>query len=131
DDYLTTPFGAKELLARVHVGLRHAAKGQAGAVFRTGELEVDLDRRSVKVAGHDLHLTPTEYEILKTFIANPGRVVTDQALLRKVWGPGYGDEAHYLHVYMARLRKKLESGSAHRYLATEPGVGYRLVVEDA
>lgn len=112
DDYLTKPFGTRELLARVQVGLRHAARVSSGgpAAFRTGQLEVDLERRSVKSGGAEVHLTPTEYELLKAFVTHPEKVLTDQTLLRLVWGPGYGGEAHYLHVYMARLRKKLESG---------------------
>jgi two-component system KDP operon response regulator KdpE len=84
------------------------------------------------VAGADIHLTPTEYDLLKAFIAHPDRVLTDRMLLQAVWGPAYGDEAHYLHVYMARLRKKIEpDAQSPRYLVTEPGVGYRLVSEQA
>lgn len=80
--------------------------------------------------GELVHLTPTEYEILKVFLANPDRVLTDRALLQQVWGPEYGEEAHYLHVYMARLRRKIEADPQRpRYIATEPGVGYRFVTE--
>ena len=133
DDYLTKPFGVDELLARVRVALRHAARPSQGVepVFRTGELEVDLGLRIVRVSGQEVHLTPTEYELLKAFIAHPNKVLTDQMLLRAVWGPEYGSEAHYLHVYVARLRKKLEGDPQNpKYLSTEPGVGYRLLAEE-
>lgn len=133
DDYLTKPFGVDELLARIRVALRHAARPSSGVepIFRTGGLEVDLERRRVSVAGREVRLSPTEYDLLKTFIAHPDRVLTDTLLLREVWGPEYGSEGHYLHVYMARLRKKLEDDPRRpRYLVTEPGVGYRLLADD-
>ena len=130
DDYLTKPFGVDELLARIRVALRHAARSAIGteSVFRSGELSVDLERREVRTGGRRVHLTPTEYALLGALIADAGRVLTDRALLQRVWGPEYGSEDHYLHVYMARLRKKLEPDPANpRYLRTEPGVGYRLL----
>ena len=133
DDYLTKPFGADELLARVRVGLRHAARPTVGAAatFRTGTLEIDLERRLVTVDGSEVRLTPTEYSLLTALVAAPGTVMTDSALLRRVWGPGYDRERHYIHVYMGRLRKKLEpEPSRPRFIRTEPGVGYRLL-EDA
>jgi two-component system KDP operon response regulator KdpE len=130
DDYLTKPFGVEELLARVRVALRHAAGPTTGAeaVYRSGDLEVDVERRRVRAAGEDIHVTPTEYELLKAFVAHPDKLLTDRMLLQEVWGPEYGNEAHYLHVYVARLRKKIEPDPQRpRYLVTEPGVGYRLV----
>jgi two-component system KDP operon response regulator KdpE len=130
DDYLTKPFGVDELLARVRVGLRHASRPSLGpgSTFRTGGLEVDLERRRVRLDGAEIHLTPTEYALLTALVAAPGTVLTDGALLRRVWGPGYDRERHYIHVYMGRLRKKLEPdpGRPH-YIRTEPGVGYRLL----
>jgi two-component system KDP operon response regulator KdpE len=133
DDYVTKPFSADELLARIRVALRHIARPSRGTVsaFETGGLRIDLERRAVSVDGRAVHLTPTEYELLKAFIAAPNRVLTDRMLLRRVWGAEYGDESHYLHVYVARLRKKLEADPQRpRYLLTEPGVGYRLVAEE-
>ena len=134
DDYLTKPFGVEELLARVRVALRHAARPEAGTapVLKTGDLEVDIEQRLVRVAGSDVHLTPTEYELLRAFVSHPDKVFTDRMLLREVWGPEYGDEAHYLHVYVARLRKKIEPDPQRpRYVITEPGVGYRFVTDSA
>ncbi|MCL5256531.1 MAG: response regulator transcription factor [Chloroflexi bacterium] len=132
DDYLVKPFGVDELLARIRAGLRHAVKPRSGAepVFRTGELEVDLEHRRVRVGGNEVHLTPTEYALLKAFINHPDKIMTDRMLLQQVWGPQYGSESHYLHVYVARLRRKLEPDPQNpRYLVTDPGVGYRLVTE--
>lgn len=132
DDYLTKPFGVDELVARVRVALRHAAHiGGAEPVFRTGALTVDLERRRVTVENEEVRLSPTEYAVLVALVRNADRVVTDAQLLRQVWGPEYGDEDHYLHVYVARLRKKIERDPQDpRYLITEPGVGYRLLGED-
>ena len=132
DDYLTKPFGVDELVARVRVALRHSARiGGSEPVFRTGALAVDLERRRVTVDGEEIRLSPTEYAVLVALVRNADRVVTDAQLLRQVWGPEYGDEDHYLHVYVARLRKKIERDPQKpRYLITEPGVGYRLLGED-
>ena len=131
DDYLTKPFGVDELLARVRVALRHAARAAGGgAIFRTDDLEVDLEHRRVSVAGRDVHLTPTEYELLKALVTHPNKVLTTRMLLTWVWGDQYGAGDHYLHVYVARLRKKLASDpQGPRYLVTEPGVGYRLLAD--
>ncbi len=134
DDYLTKPFGLEELLARVRVALRHAARPERGAeaVIRGSDFEVDLDRRRVVVRGEEVHLSPTEYELLKLFVTNPDRVLTHHWLLQRVWGPQYGSEGNYLHVYVAGLRKKLEADPKHpRHLLTEPGVGYRFHLDPA
>lgn len=132
DDYLTKPFGVDELLARVRVALRHTARTTTGnATFRTDDLEVDLEARRVTVGGDGIHLTPTEYELLKAFITHPNKVLTTRMLLSWVWGDQYGAGDHYLHVYVARLRKKLATDpQGPRYLVTEPGVGYRLLTEE-
>jgi two-component system KDP operon response regulator KdpE len=131
DDYLTKPFGVGELLARVRVALRHAslAGGTADeAAFSTGELRVDLARRQVFVGEREVRLTPIEYKLLALLVKNAGKVMTHRQLLRQVWGPEYGDENHYVRVYIAQLRRKIEADPARpRYLRTEPGVGYRLV----
>jgi len=133
DDYLTKPFGVEELLARIRVALRHTLRsGTDEPVFRARGLVVDIEHRCVIVDGTELHLTPTEYGLLTALVRHADHVVTDAMLLREVWGPEYGDGDHYLHVYVARLRKKLEQDPQNpRYIATEPGVGYRLLSEDA
>jgi len=132
DDYVSKPFSAGELLARLRVALRHAAGAahEDSAAFRVGELQVDLLRRHVTVAGHEVRLTPIEYKLLTTLVRYAGRVVTHQQLLREVWGPTHDDQSHYVRVYMAHLRHKIEAEAARpRYLLTEPGVGYRLAAE--
>ncbi len=134
DDYLTKPFGVDELLARVRVALRHTARPKSGAeaVFRNGDLEVDIEQRRVRVHGADVHLTRTEFNLLRAFIQSPDKLLTDRMLLQQVWGPEYQLQAHYLHVYMSRLRAKIEDDPERpRHLITEPGVGYRLVSESA
>jgi len=132
DDYLSKPFGTDELLARMRVALRHAARpGGASPVYQAGELFVDLEARLVTVRGKEVHLTPHEFKLLAALVKKAGKVLTHRQLLREVWGPEYGDESHYVRVYMAQLRRKLEAEPARpRYLRSEPGIGYRLVAED-
>jgi two-component system KDP operon response regulator KdpE len=131
DDYVSKPFGADELLARVRVALRHkAGVAREDAVFTTGDLRIDLGRRHVFVRDQEVKLTPTEYRLLTTLVRHAGRVLTHRQLLQEVWGPNQTEEAHYLRVYMAQLRRKIEADPAQpRYLLTEPGVGYRLAAE--
>ena len=129
DDYVTKPFATGELLARMRVALRHRAQVGDGetSVIESGELKIDLGRRQVTVKGAEVRLTPIEYRLLVTLARHPGRVLTHEHLLREVWGPGYTAQHHYLRVYMAQLRQKLErEPSRPRWLITEPGVGYRL-----
>jgi two-component system, OmpR family, KDP operon response regulator KdpE len=133
DDYLTKPFGPDELLARVRVSLRHSAGPQAGAeaLIKSGDLEVDVEHRQVKIADEEVRLTPTEFDLLKALMQHMDKIMTDRMLLQEVWGADYGDEAHYLHVYVARLRKKIEADPRRpARLLTEPGVGYRFVSEE-
>lgn len=126
DDYITKPFGTDELLARIRTALRHTG-GQSAPVVEIGDLMVDLDRRSVTKDGRDVHLTPTEYEVLKFLLRHAGKVVTHRMLLQTVWGPEHVEETQYLHVFMRQLRRKLEvDPSRPRHILTEPGVGYRL-----
>jgi two-component system KDP operon response regulator KdpE len=131
DDYLTKPFGVSELLARLRVALRRAARGPEGSqVFESGPLKVDLGARRVEVAGCEVHLTPIEYRLLTMLVRHPGKVLTHRQLLKDVWGPSHIEHAHYLRIYMAQLRRKLEEDPAQpRFLLTEPGVGYRLAGE--
>lgn len=133
DDYLTKPFSLGELLARMRVALRHrgTATDAARTRWRAGEVDVDLAARSVRRAGVDLHLTPTEYRLLARLVRSAGRVVTHRQLLVDVWGAEYTEHTHYLRLYTAQLRAKLEAEPAvPRLLLTEPGVGYRLVEDE-
>jgi len=133
DDYLTKPFSIGELAARIRVALRHAAQsaGEPGEpMFLLGGLRVDLVCRRVFVADEEIHLTPIEYRLLTTMIRYAGKVITHRQLLKEVWGPDSVFETHYLRVYMAQLRRKIEADAARpQFLLTEPGVGYRLAVE--
>ncbi|NLF74115.1 MAG: response regulator [Chloroflexi bacterium] len=131
DDYLTKPFGAGELLARLRVALRHTAQPNEEAVFVLGGLSVDLARRAVTVRGAEVQLTPNEYALLRVFIQHAGKVLTHHQLLREVWGPGYEHEKHLLRVNISNLRGKLEDEPARpQIILTEPGVGYRLRAVD-
>jgi two-component system KDP operon response regulator KdpE len=133
DDYIAKPFGVRELLARIRVSLRHAERPGQGhePTFATGDLYVDFALRRVRVKGADVHLTPIEYRLFTTLAKHAGKVLTRNQLLTEVWGRPYADQAHYLHVHMAQLRRKIEDNPARpRYVLTEPGVGYRLVSED-
>jgi two-component system KDP operon response regulator KdpE len=133
DDYLTKPFAVGELLARIRVALRNAARVSVSAsepVFDAAGLRVDLAARRVFVGDVEVHLTRTEFNLLALLVKNAGRVVTHRQLLREVWGPGAVDKAHYVRVYMGQLRHKIEADPARpRYIETETGVGYRLKSE--
>jgi two-component system KDP operon response regulator KdpE len=132
DDYLTRPFGIDEFMARIRVALRHAAGAgrPEEAVFTLGDLRVDLARRRVFLADRDVRLTPIEYRLLITLVHHAGNVLTHRQILTEVWGPSHTEEVHYLRVYMAHLRRKIEADPTNpRYLLTEPGVGYRLAPE--
>jgi two-component system KDP operon response regulator KdpE len=126
DDYVTKPFGIDELLARIRAALRRADSPQATSIFECGELRVNFELRQVTMGGQEVHLTPTEYDLLRALIGCAGKVLTHRRLLHEVWGDRYGAAPHYLHVYMAQLRHKLEPDPAQpHYIMTEPGVGYR------
>jgi two-component system KDP operon response regulator KdpE len=132
DDYVTRPFGIDEFLARIRVALRHAAGAgrPEEAVFALGDLRVDLARRRVFLADREVRLTPIEYRLLITLVHHAGNVLTHRQLLTEVWGLSHVEEVHYLRVYMAHLRRKIETDpTTPRYLLTEPGVGYRLASE--
>jgi len=131
DDYLSKPFGAAELLARVRSQLRRRshAGGIPSAVFEFGKICIDQGRRIVERDGRPLHLTPIEYRLLTYLIAHPGSVLTHRQLLKSVWGPSHADDSHYVRVYMGHLRRKLEDDpSQPQHIVTEAGVGYRFVV---
>jgi two-component system KDP operon response regulator KdpE len=133
DDYLTKPFSTGELLARIRVALRHAAQRDAGDAAPTmsiGELTIDFASRRITVGVKEIHLTPIEYKVLTTLARHAGKVLTHRFLLNEVRGPNHSCENHYLRVFMASLRRKLETDSAQpRYLLTEQGVGYRMAAE--
>ena len=129
DDYLTKPFGAAELLARIKVALRHARQGStpASGPYKSGALTVDREKRIITVDGTEVRLTPTEYKLLATLVQNAGKVVTHGQLLREVWGKRSGEQGHYLRVYMQHLRQKLGDDALNpRFIITETGIGYRL-----
>ncbi len=127
DDYVTKPFGMEELLARLRAALRRASPSTE-PVVRIGDLVVDLERHAVTMGGREVTLTPIEFSLIRYFAQNEGKLLTHPMILREVWGPGYGDESHYLHVYISQLRRKIEPDPTRpRYILTETGAGYRLV----
>jgi len=130
DDYLTKPFGTGELLARMRVALRHAARTAGGSddpVIELAGLRIDLERREVNLGGREVRLTPIEWKLLVLLARNAGKVITHRQILREVWGPGHGEQTHTVRVHMASLRRKLEIDPARpQRLVTEPAVGYRL-----
>jgi two-component system KDP operon response regulator KdpE len=134
DDYITNPFGLGELMARVRVALRRAnptAQQEAEGVFSCSDLKVDLAHRRVCVAGRETHLTPIEYRLLTALVKNAGKVMAHRQLLKEVWGPSRVEHHHYLRIYVSNLRNKLGDDPARpRLLLTEPGVGYRLAMDD-
>ncbi|MGH3116438.1 MAG: response regulator [Gaiellales bacterium] len=131
DDYVTKPFGMKELLARMRAVRRRALTDEEPEpVLHFDGLEIDLLKKLVKLDGGAIHLTPTEYRLLESMATNPGKLLTHQWLLRQVWGPGYGSESHYLRLYVRQLRQKLgDDPSSPRWITTEPGLGYRWLQE--
>ena len=129
DDYLTKPFSTGELLARIRVAIRHAARTAGEPVITAGDLVVDIPHRMVTVAGREISLTPIEYALLKTLALSAGKVLIHRHLLREVWGPGYDQDANLLRVNISKLRHKIEADPARpQHIVTEPGVGYRLRV---
>ncbi len=133
DDYVSKPFGMDEVLARIRVALRHSAQVESGTepIFTAGPLKIDFAQRRVEVNGQEVKLTPTEYDLLKALVKNRGKIMTRHMLLSQVWGTGYGAEAHYLHVYVGQLRRKIEPDAAHpRFILTISGVGYRFNADD-
>jgi two-component system KDP operon response regulator KdpE len=132
DDYLTKPFGTDELLARIRVALRHRARGglPGEPTLRFGELELDLAHRITRVRGQQIHLTPTEYDLLKVLATQAGKVLTHQMLVRSVWGGSYQQDVATLRVFITQLRRKIEADPAHpRFITTEPGIGYRFRID--
>ena len=125
DDYVTKPFGPRELVARLQANLRRTAPEREEAEVSVDGLEVDLARRTVRVQGEEVHLTPTEFDLLRLLVRNRGRLMTHRDLLISVWGPGYGEDTQVLRAHIANLRRKIEPPEGRRYIRTDPGVGYR------
>jgi two-component system KDP operon response regulator KdpE len=130
DDYITKPFGARELVARLQAALRRAGGGEEEASIAVNGLEVDLSARVVRRDGQTVHLTPIEFELLRVLVRNRGRLMTHRKLLAEVWGPEYVDDIQPLRTHIARLRAKVEPnrGDSPRYIVTDPGVGYRFAL---
>jgi two-component system KDP operon response regulator KdpE len=125
DDYVTKPFSPRELVARLRAILRRAAPAPGEPVIAADGLEVDLSARAVRLDGAEVHLTPTEFDLLRALVRNRGRLLTHRVLLQEVWGPGYADDVATLRTNIARLRRKIEPEGAPRHIRTDPGVGYR------
>jgi two-component system KDP operon response regulator KdpE len=125
DDYVTKPFGSRELVARLRAVLRRGGDGEDRPAILAGDLEVDLAARAVRLRGEEVHLTPIEFELLRTLARNRGRLMTHRALLTDVWGPEYAEDVQTLRTHIARLRAKVEPDGAARCIVTDPGVGYR------
>ncbi len=126
DDYITKPFGTRELVARLHAALRRAGGAEEEPSIEVDGLEIDLAARVVRRDGEAVHLTPIEFDLLRALARNRGRLMTHRKLLGEVWGPGYADDVQALRTHIARLRAKIEPGGAvPRYIVTDPGVGYR------
>ena len=131
DDYVTKPFGMNEFLARLRAALRRAAPTEQERVITTDDFSIDLGAKQIHRDGSELHLTPTEWQIVEALARHRGKLVTQQQLLQQVWGPQYERETHYLRIYMSQIRRKLEPDpSRPRYFITEPGMGYRFVMEE-
>jgi two-component system, OmpR family, KDP operon response regulator KdpE len=131
DDYVTKPFGMDELLARLRAALRRAPSGDDVPMIETEDFTVDLGAKEARAPeGERIRLTPTEWHVLEVLVRHEGKLVPQQLLLKEVWGPSYETETNYLRVYLAQLRRKLEPDPTHpRYLITEPGLGYRFVLD--
>lgn len=131
DDYVTKPFGMGELVARIRVALRHAARSHEEPIMHHGELTINAAQRSVDLKGEPIKLSPTEFDLLKILACNAGRVITKSQLLKQVWNEHDDSNRHYLRIYIGHLRKKLEDNPAEpKYIVTEPGVGYRFLSSD-
>jgi two-component system KDP operon response regulator KdpE len=126
DDYVTKPFGPRELVARLQAALRRAGSAADAPVLAAGDLEVDVAARVVRRGGEEIHLTPIEFDLMSAFARNPGRLLTHRALLTEVWGPGHADETAVLRTHIANLRQKIDPDGTAMPIRTDPGVGYRL-----
>jgi two-component system KDP operon response regulator KdpE len=127
DDYVTKPFGPRELIARLEAALRRASPDADEPVLRADGLELDVAGHSVRLAGSEVHLTPIEFDLLQALMTNRGRLLTHGALLTQVWGPGYADDVATLRTHIANLRRKVEPEGSPRHIRTEAGIGYRFV----
>jgi two-component system, OmpR family, KDP operon response regulator KdpE len=128
DDYVTKPFGPPELIARLQAALRRAPGGEEEPTVEIGELTVDLAAHSVSRGGEEVHLTPTEFQVLRALVRNRGRLMTHRALLTEVWGPAWGNDTATLRTHVANLRRKIEPGDGQALIRTDPGVGYRIAL---